>query len=253
MVVDPLFTVAPGQSVTVSVPVGPEDRSLIAAVNWLDPAVTPQDVSVRVEGPGGITVPATASGPGHGRASGGTYHLVRVSLPYTSGGASAGAGIWKVTVSAHKRMDADVSVYGRGAARLRLAPTLDTERGRLVAVRLPIREELARGLRVTAEVRAPSTRKPTPLNEQDTLFPRPDSTRLEPKAIRPALEKLRGKTTRVSLRDDGRRGDAKKGDGIYSALLAVTKPGAYSVRILASGTAAGHPIRRELSATVVVK
>jgi hypothetical protein len=253
VVVDPLFTVAPGQSATVPVQVRPEDRSLIAAVNWLDRGVTPQDISVKVEGPGGIMVPATASGPGHGRASGDTYHLVRVSLPYASGGASAGAGTWNITVSSDKRVDADVSVYGSGGARLQLVRMPDTHRGRLVAVRLPIRGELVRGLMVAAEVGAPSTRKPTPLHEQDTMFPRPDPTPLEPEAIRPALEKLRGKTARVALRDDGRRGDAKKGDGIYSALLPVTKPGVHPVRIIASGIATGHPIRRELSTTVVVK
>jgi Mg-chelatase subunit ChlD len=259
VVVDPLFTVAPGRSATVSVETGPADRNLTVAVNWLDPAVQPQDVTVKLEGPGGVTVPATVSGPGHRRASGAKYHLVRVSLPFapgTSGGAGAsagaGAGTWKITVSSNRRVDVDVSVYGRGAARLRV-DVPDTARGRLLIARLPWKGELVRGLTVTAEVGRPSTRKPSPLDKQDTQFPRPDPTPFKPETIRPALEKLRGKPTLMLLTDDGRNGDAKKGDGIYSALLTAAKPGIYPVRIVARGTAAGRPIRRELTTTVVVK
>lgn len=252
IVVDPTYQLASGQSASVPVEVSREDQSVTFAVNWTGQQAG--SVQVLIAGPNSkCRIPLVDAG-GLRTRSGTTYRLVRVQLPFYCGGASMHEGTWTVSarvgaVAAKNLESVDILVLADSRLKLDAKTELPKAGKHLLLTAsllldgkpLPKAESTA----LRAYLRIPAGRSSDSAKE--------DATRPGALAKQPAAPAAR--LVEVQLADDGKNGDAKAGDGVFTARVerAGLPEGLLQARVVASFRHGKQKLAREAVTSAYVR
>ena len=207
---------------------GPDDRSLVVAVNWTESKKA--RASLTLITPGGCKIRTDEAPAGTRTRAGETYFLAEVALPVQCNGAEESEGEWSVLLTGaadiSRRTPETISlgVFSRslGGVAVRTAvisnkPSLIAHlfsRGRVVS---------SKGVTFAAELIGPARNTGDSAQEDET------GQKGGPAAkAKPAEE---GRGFFVRMYDDGTHGDEKAGDGIFVGPIRTDPTGVYRVRI----------------------
>ena len=215
---DPSYEIGSRESASLSVNVSRMDQSVTFAVNWTGQHAG--DVQVSLSGPNPkCPIPLVDRGGLRTRAAT-RYRLIRVQLPFYCGGAPMHEGAWKVTA----RVGA---IADKGRETVDIMVLADSRLKLDAKVELP---KDAKHLLLTANLLQdgkPALKAGQPVVEAYVRVPRPptgDSAKED--AIRKAAgfawspaPAPQSRVVKVQLVDDGKNGDAKAGDGVFTARI----------------------------------
>lgn len=215
---DPTYQLGAGESASLSVNVSRMDQSVTFAVNWTGQHAG--EVQISLSGPlPKCPIPLVDRGGLRTRAAA-HYRLIRVQLPFYCGGAPMHEGAWRVTARAGAMADQSretVDIMVLADSRLKLDAKMDLPKD-------------AKHLLLTASLLQdgkPLPKAGWPVMEAYVRMPRPpsddsakeDATRKGAALNRPPVAESPPRTMKVRLRDDGKNGDAKAGDGVFTATI----------------------------------
>ncbi len=226
--IDPRYQLAPGESASLDVPVLASEHDLVFAVQWNTPGI--QRFDVKLISPSGCAPSTFLSTPGVNARRGDTHRLVKVDLPYYCNGKLDHEGTWTITVTGgefdqEKEKD-EVQVVVFGASRTRLFANTDMVEGQpVITARLaheaePITSAAMRALVVLPLPPSGNSEKQDAQQGEGAEFIPPEIPREE-------------RTVEIELVDNGKDGDAKARDGVFSAVIPTGLPGTYNIRIIA--------------------
>ena len=253
--IDPLAVIAGGSSASHSVLLNEHDRRVSFFLSWK--TVQRGRLELVVKASDGSVVPVVGNGV---RAhQGDTYAILTVDASFLGMGGKLGASPWTLEVSAPKLATGQSEPYQYSVivdSALRFEPRLDrlkyfagekllltarlAEAGKPVASGASVRVDVTRpgeglGNWLARQAVTPAELRRVPVRVgAETLqpFQRKAIYLQEIRKVKPPSPKFDGS---IKLYDDGTHGDAKAGDGIYSAEVATTQPGVYSFRFHATG------------------
>ena len=252
ILLDPTYQLASGESAKATVNVSREDQSVTFTVNWTGQYAG--DVQVSLSGPNTSCPIPLVDGGGLRARTGTHYRLVRVPLPYYCGGAPLHEGAWTVSarvgdMAGKNRETVDIMVIADSRLKLdaKAEWPKDGKHLLLTASLLhdgkPLRKTVAAAM--TAYLRAPQAQSGDSAKEDAT---RPGAIARQPAAFAPRLMK-------VQLTDDGKNGDEKAGDGVFSARIerAGLPEGLLQVRLVSSFQHGKQKLVREAATSVYLR
>ncbi|MCH9693198.1 MAG: VWA domain-containing protein [Gammaproteobacteria bacterium] len=239
---DPLYLIKPGDTQTHRFGVSKADKNLTIVTHWDDPSSN--RVSVKVEPPAGAAcaIDATTSVSGVKQASGKTYRLLRVDLPYDCDGSYVREGEWQVHMTANneprKPERVDVLAYAASDIGLQAKVELSGDQINIVAL---LDGAVIKDATFTAYVMPP-------------FAERGDSTRLDELGSSsdgatsiPRLELINREAVAIPLEVGARSVDSIAAKGQFDP----DKKGVYQVRVVAELVdASGQVVTREAIASL---
>ncbi len=251
---DPSYQLGAGETAKLPVNLSKSDQSVTFAVNWTGEHA--KDISLALLAPDGRCRIPLIDHKGLRIRKGKTYRLIRVELPYTCNGLQMHGGTWTIhaspeNIAADDKETVDIMILGDSRLKLEAKASLDRKERRLLLVARPLQD--GRPLRKLRETRIVA----------HILFALPDSGDSEkqdsfkkgdrPKTQEPSAKERRMKT--IPLYDDGKNGDRKAGDGIFTAALdfSYLKPGLLQARLVATLQEGKLKLMREASVSFYVK
>lgn len=254
ILLDPTYQLGSGQAAKETVNLSRADQSVTFAVNWTGQYTG--DVQVSLSGPNAKCPIPLVDGGGLRTRSAPHYRLIRVQLPFYCGGGAMHEGAWTVTarvgavkekaretvdimVLADSRLKLDAkALLPKGAKHLLLTASLLHDGKPLPKVTPPV---------VEAYVRMP--RPPT----NDSA--KQDATRGGAALARPPVTRSPTQIVKLQLADDGKNGDAKAGDGVYTARLDLAKvsEGLLQARLVARFEQGKLNLVREATTSAYIK
>jgi hypothetical protein len=251
---DPTYQLGPGESAKLPINLSKLDHSVTFAVSWTGEYAN--DVTLTLEAPDKRCRIPVREHEGLWIRKDKTYRLVRVELPYNCNGGMMHEGTWTIHASPddfRSEGKETVNIMALGDSRLKLEVKSGfgkDERQIIFAARFL---QDGRPLRKLGEAYA----------EAHILLPRPDTGDSEkqdsfkkgdrPEKQEPSKRERRLKTFR--LYDNGKNGDQKAGDGVFTAALDTSslKPGLLQARLVATLQSGKLKLTREATASFYLK
>jgi hypothetical protein len=229
---DPAYQVGAGETATLAVNLSKLDQSVTFAVNWTGQQA--DDVKLALLAPDKRCRIPLKNHIGLQVRKGDYYRLIRVQLPYHCNGLRMHEGTWTIQarptdVLGDKKETVDIMVLGDSRLKLTAKSGLIKEKGQLViSVSLLQDGKAVRKLERLEAIVVPPLPNTGDGEKQDATKKVGNSVK------QPAPTKDR-RLKALQLKDDGKNGDAKAGDGVYTATLDVSKfsPGLFQARLIA--------------------
>jgi hypothetical protein len=221
--IDPRYLLGPGQSAALSVPVQASERDFTFALQWT--TRNERQFDVLAKSPSGCLISGLLSTPGVDVRRGKTHRLVKIDLPYDCWGNLDGAGTWTIEVTGGRNIEKqeEVQVVVFGSSRTQLYAGTSTFEKKPILVAKILHEAVPiESARIKAEIVLPLP--PT--------FDSEKQDRQDGGGYIPPEPPIDERTVIIELNDDGKDGDAKAGDGLFSGGLPLEKPGLYNVRVI---------------------
>lgn len=254
ILLDPTYQLGSGESAKVTVNLSREDQSVTFAVNWTGQQAGDVQVSLSGTNPK-CPIPLVDRGGLRTRA-GARYRLIRIQLPFRCGGVAMHEGAWTITarvgaVADKGRETVDVMVLAD--SRLRLDAGMHSPQD-------------AKHLLLTASLLydgRPASKVGPPVVEAYVRMPRApsndstkeDAVRKGAAFARPPVPSSEPRLVKVRLFDDGKNGDAKARDGVFTARVerASLPEGLLQARLVSRFQRHGLKLVREATTSAYVR
>ncbi|MGH1541084.1 MAG: S8 family serine peptidase [Arenicella sp.] len=259
IVIDPDYHMAPYGTVEQKAYISKAASSVTFATHWNSDNA--EQIQLQLQGPGKDCRILTKDHPGYATRAGNRYRLIRVELPYQcrKTGEILHDGVWtlkaynksakaetaKIMVLSDSSIDMQTKVKVIGNKVLMTAAFADSKDllrrdiniyAALSKTVASTKDSLKQDEQGSKNFRFPYKNRYLTNTQLQTSLPKIDIFNLQPAAILslPEVKRVHGKEvnepTMIHFYDDGRNGDVKKGDGIFSAVTELPK-GLYQLRV----------------------
>ncbi len=221
MLVDPLYELTAGKSGSLEAIVSESEKDLIFTMNWDVP--NKNQFNTTVISPSGCTIGTVFNMPGVQVRKGDTHRHIKIPMPYRCNNREDHVGTWKLQFTAAKSNHESNRLIAQAfsTSNTKMFTDFRAEKEQPIAeTRLVHEGVVVKKADFIADVVIPvkSTGDSDDQDKQDGGKPR----QLPPESER---------TVRIKFTDDGRNGDRKARDGIFTAQLPTKIEGSYRMRI----------------------
>ena len=224
--IDPRYTLGYKKTAQLKTAVAEDDKNLTFVVHW--PTRDKDRFDVVITTPSGCAIRTAKAPKSVGVRRGDTYQIVRIPLPFPCKIGNQHDGSWVISATNQQEVteEVEILVFGRSPVELLAKPFMDRSGTQpLVAARLLDRGRVRGADRVWGQVLLPlkgtgdsqlqDHQGPDGLVKSQQYLPRKE------------------RTVDFFLYDDGKDGDEKAGDGIFTGQLPTDLKGAYHLRVVA--------------------
>lgn len=227
--IDPRYTLGYGQTATLNTAVDSDDQHLSFVVHW--PTRDRDRFRVTVTTPNGCAFNTDAPPSGAAVRRGDTYQVVRVPLPLSCGSSVEHSGVWSISATnlQEQTEEVEILIFGRSPIELFAEVFMDRDgKTPLVSARLLNRGKVREADRIWGQILVPleGTDDSTDQDQKGRDWQGP----------KPQYPPRGERTIDIYLYDDGKDGDDKAGDGIFTARLPLVDKGAHHLRVVADYT-----------------
>lgn len=248
---DPVYQLGAGETASLSVNLSKLDQSVTFAVNWTGQQA--KDIDLALQAPDKRCRIPLKNHQGLQTTQGDYYRLIRVELPYICKGVTVHEGQWTINakpaeISGDAKETVDIMILGDSQLNFAAKSGYSRDKRQLIIAASLLQN--GKPLRKLEEVSV----------QAQLLFPLPasgdsekqDAGKVERTRKQPD-KKRRIKTLR--LYDNGKYGDRKAGDGIFTTALDVAdlKPGLLQARLVAKLWNGNLKLTREATTSFYVK
>ena len=219
--IDPLYELSVGESGQLDAIVSESERDLTFTMNWDTPNQNQFDVTVKT--PGGCTIGTVFNMPGTQVRKGATHRHIKIPMPYRCNNKDDHVGTWSLHFKAAKTHENQSRLIAQAYSSSKTKMFSDftsVKRIPIVETKLVHEGVIVNEAEFIADV-------VIPVRTTNDSYYEDQEQGGKPRPIIPAEKR----TVQIRLADNGKNGDRKAGDGIFSAQLPLKEVGSYRMRI----------------------